>query len=118
MKKLFQITCFAGLALNLAANPASAAEATRVWGAGNNIHKQLTDSATFHNLNGLVASQAASAKWGGAGISINNTSCGNCTYYSINGDNNDITDNTTHSTNSGSVTANGQWDDTYSEFLH
>lgn len=109
MKASILAASMMGVALYLSTGNVEAGEATRVWGSGSNIHKQLTDSASFHNLNGLVAGQAASAKWGGGGISINNTSCGNCTYYSINGDNSSISNNATNSTNSGSVTANGQW---------
>lgn len=95
----------------MAASPAvEAGDATRVWGAGSGIKRQMTDSAAFHLLSGQVAGQAASARWGGVATSIVNNSCGVCVTNTNNGNNNRISGNEIRGTNRGSVTANGVFD--------
>ena len=90
---------------------ASAAEATRSWGASSNVGTQLASSTGYHQLGGQSAQIVAS---GGDNRSINksSTSCGVCIYNNNTGNNNVIEGNTSNSTNSGSVTSSANFNDT------
>lgn len=84
---------------------AVAQSAARGWGtmatAGPN-----TASAVMHHQE----SQTAQIEYIGRDVTTmnrSNYSCGTCINYTINGDRNQINDNSITSTNSGSVTANG-----------
>lgn len=93
----------------LSARPQSAIayEATRGWGTIATAGPE-TASAVMHHQE----SQTAQIEYIGRDVTTmyrSNYSCGTCINYTIEGDRNQINDNSITSTNSGSVTANGSF---------
>ena len=107
MRKLrvgLQVTIVAAAAAFCSA--AQAADAAHAWGTVSNPGAELLNSATTH----LEAAQGAQIVSEGAGFGSGFpavTSCGTCTTITIQGDNDTINGNTISSTNSGTVTSNG-----------
>ncbi len=91
------------------------ADAGHAWGTISSPGIVLLNSAQTHEQGALSAQLEAAGK--PAGGSINGggfpavTSCGTCTTITIQGNNNSISGTSITSTNSGTVTSNGQFNE-------
>ncbi len=105
--RLNSLIIFALLAC--AANGALAGNASVAWGTGGTSADPMLRSASLHALEDQIAESVAKAKTWNQSI----TACGICTYYNVTGDNNTISGNSITASNSGSISANGSFNNSY-----
>jgi hypothetical protein len=89
---------------------AHATDAAHAWGTVSNPGEILLNSAATHNQEGQAAQVISQGS--GSGVTTTGgfpavTSCGTCTTITIQGNQDSISGNTISSTNSGTVTSNG-----------
>jgi hypothetical protein len=90
------------------ASAAQAADAAHAWGTVSNPGAELLNSAQIHEEGAASAQIVSQGSGFGSGSGFPAvTSCGTCTTISIQGNNDTINGNTISSTNSGTVTSNG-----------
>lgn len=88
-----------------------AGDASVAWGTAGfgGTSSRLTSSATLHKLEGENA-QIVEIGRDITSMYRSVTACGTCVYYSIDGDNNEISDNSASGINSGDINASGSFD--------
>jgi hypothetical protein len=100
-----------GFSLTAFSVTARAADAAHAWGTISSPGAELLNSAAMHQ-EGAESAQIGSLGAGGGGGTLSTgfpavTSCGTCTTITIQGDNNSISGTSIQSTNQGTVTSNG-----------
>jgi hypothetical protein len=109
LRFLLQATVIA--AVTALAATAQAADAAHAWGTVSNPGAELLNSAQIHEEGAASAQIVSQGPGFGSGSGFPAvTSCGTCTTISIQGNNDSITDNHITSTNTGTVTSNGYFD--------
>lgn len=109
----FRLSLYAAALMASAAlsAPALAADAAHAWGTVSNPGQVLLNSSSMH-LQGGEAAQIISQGAGSGATTTSSgfpavTSCGTCTTITIEGNQDSISGNSISSTNTGTVTSNG-----------
>ena len=107
LRLLLQVTVIT--AVTTLAATAQAADAAHAWGTVSNPGAELLNSAQTHEEGAASAQIVSQGPGSGSGFPAV-TSCGTCTTITIEGNNDSINDNHITSTNTGTVTSNGYFD--------